>query len=263
METTSRAVTAGAPAREALPGGPDEPERAPGERRPLDGYLQAAFPWYGLDGTFTGRRWLLQVGTAADGTVEHGATGHGAEPMLRSGRPARPGRTPKPDRFDKAGTLSDGQRFAVVVTVAGRPVRRSADGTGVLEATSVSSAAWLAGAGLLACTWPARMERALRQNWLDQQTALAWELADHLDEAPWSTLSLPVDGVSADFRYRESEYGWVLAGSAPHACGHGGDGASCGAGGCTGGVHIGAYGRGMSAYGMGFAVIEDIASYAD
>ncbi|WP_171170814.1 hypothetical protein [Streptomyces sp. I05A-00742] len=254
METTSRAVTAGTSAGEAVSGDRGGPAETPGDRRPLDGYLQASFPWYGLDEAFTGRRWLMQVGTAADGTVEHGSTGHGAEPTL-----GRPGQPAKPDRFDKAGTLSAGHRFSVVVTVASRPVRRSADGTGVLEATSVSSAAWLAGAGLLSYTWPVRMERALRQNWLDQQTALAWELADHLDEAPWTTLSLPVDGVSADFRYRESEYGWVLAGSAPHACG---DSGSCGAGGCPGGVHIGAYGRGMSAYGMGFSAIGDIAAYA-
>jgi hypothetical protein len=28
------------------------------------------------------------------------------------------------------------------------------------------------------------------------------------------------------------------------------------------GVHVGAYGRGMSAYGLGFAMIKDIAAYA-
>lgn len=27
------------------------------------------------------------------------------------------------------------------------------------------------------------------------------------------------------------------------------------------GVHIGAYGRGMSAYGLGFSAVEDLASY--
>ncbi|GAA0391111.1 hypothetical protein [Streptomyces luteireticuli] len=232
METTSRAGAAGAPAGEDTGAEGSAPPGGSGVRRPVDGYLQAAFPWYGLDDAFTGRRWLMQVGTAADGTVEHGSTGHGTEPNLHSGRP------------DRVAPLSAAQRFSVVVTVASRPVRRSADGTGVLEATSVSSAAWLAGAGLLSYTWPDRMERALRQHWLDQQTALAWELADHLDEAPWSTLSLPVDGVSTDFRYRESEYGWVLAGSAQ-----------------GGAVHIGAYGRGMSAYGMGFSAVEDIAAY--
>ncbi|WP_435853555.1 hypothetical protein [Streptomyces sparsogenes] len=228
METTSRLGTEGAAGGSGAPGG-DAGAAAQGipagARRKVDGYLMAAFPWYGLDEAFTGRRWLMQVGAAADGTVEHGSTGHGDEPSLR------------------AEIEPDQQRFAVVVTVASRPVRDSADGTGVLEATSVSSAAWLAGSGLLSSTWPTRMERALRQDWLDQQTAIAWELADDLGGPSWSQLSLPVDGVPTDFHYRESEYGWVLAGSARE------------------GVHIGAYGRGMSAYGLGFAVVKDITAY--
>ncbi|MCC3778005.1 hypothetical protein [Streptomyces sp. UNOB3_S3] len=228
METTNRVGARGAGEAGASAVGMPDGQGGPGNRRSVDGYLLASFPWYGLDEAYTGPRWLMQVGAAADGTVEHGSTGHGVEPQLRMGRVEHDTAT---------------QRFAVVVTVASRPVRRSADGTGVLEATSVSSAAWLAGSGLLACTWPSQMERALRQDWLDQQTALAWELADHLEDQAWSTLSLPVDGVPTDFRYRESEYGWVLAGSAE-------------------GVHIGAYGRGMSAYGMGFAVIPDITVYA-
>ncbi|MBB4891472.1 hypothetical protein FHS39_000472 [Streptomyces olivoverticillatus] len=228
METTSRAGSQGVGSSDGSAVEAGVPQGGLGARRSVDGYLLASFPWYGLDEAYTGRRWLMQVGAAADGTVEHGSTGHGVEPQLRMGRVVHDTAT---------------QRFAVVVTVAALPVRRSADGTGVLEATSVSSAAWLAGSGLLACTWPFQMERALRQDWLDQQTALAWELADRLDEEPWSTLSLPVGGVPTDFRYRESEYGWVLAGSA------------------EGGVHVGAYGRGMSAYGMGFSVIKDITSY--
>jgi hypothetical protein len=204
METTSRR-------------GPD--------RASLDGYLRADFPWYGLDEAFTGARWLTQVGLAPDGGVAHGSTGHGDVPSIRN------------------DSAPEDQRFAVVVTVPGRPVRNSADGTGVLEATSVSTAAWLAGSGLLSATWPTEMDRALRQDWLDQQTALAWELADDVSGAGWSTLSLPVDGVPTDFHYRESEYGWVLAGSAHQD------------------LHIGAYGRGMSAYGLGFSVVKDIASY--
>jgi hypothetical protein len=52
-----------------------------------------------------------------------------------------------------------------------------------------------------------------------------------------------VDGVPTPFHYRESEYGWVLAGSAR-------------------GVHLGAYGRGMSAYGLGLAAVVDITAYA-
>ena len=195
--------------------------------RKVDGYLLAAFPWYGLDEAFTGPRWLMRVGAAADGTVEHGATGHGEEPTIKVEPP-------------------QDERFAVVVTVASRPVRRSGDGTGVLEATSVSTAAWLAGSGLLAQTWPTQMDRSLRQDWLDQQTMLAWELADDLGGGSWSELMLPVDGVPTSFAYRESEYGWVLAGSANEG---------------PEGVHIGAYGRGMSAYGLGFSVIKDITAY--
>ncbi|UNO40067.1 hypothetical protein [Streptomyces sp. MST-110588] len=215
METASRAGGRTAPA---------------GTGRKVDGYLMAAFPWYGLDEAFTGNRWLMQVGAAADGTVEHGATGHGERPTI------------------KAEAACDDERFTVVVTVASRPLRRSGDGTGVLEATSVSTAAWLAGSGLLARTWPAQMDRALRQDWLDQQTMIAWELADDLGGEGWSELTLPVDGVPTPFRYRESEYGWVLAGSAD-------EGAQS--------VHIGAYGRGMSAYGLGFSVIKDITAYED
>ncbi|HEX5565690.1 MAG TPA: hypothetical protein VFY14_01905 [Streptomyces sp.] len=212
METTDRVGPQDAPAS--------------GADQVMDGYLMAGFPWYGLDEAFTGPRWLMRVGSASDGTVEHGSTGHGDEPSFRS------------------ETSPDNQRFTVVVTVASRPVRSSPDGTGVLEATSVSSAAWLAGSGLLSCTWPARMERGLRQYWLDQQTAIAWELAYDVGGTTWSTLSLPVDGRPTDFRYRESEYGWVLAGAAQES------------------VHIGAYGRGMSAYGLGFSVIKDITTYS-
>lgn len=195
------------------------------EERRVDGYLLAAFPWYGLDETFSGPRWLMQVGTSADGTVEHGSLGHGDEPTR--------------NLEDSAA-----RRFAVCTTVSRRPVRDSADGTGTLEATSASSAAWLAGAGLLNCTWPPKMDRALRQDWLEQQTAIAWELADDLGGPAWSGLTLPVDGEPVPFHYRESEYGWVLAGEAR-------------------GVHLGAYGRGMSAYGLGFSVVADISSYRD
>ncbi|WP_443072349.1 hypothetical protein [Streptomyces sp. RPT161] len=225
METTSRAgATAASGERD-----PGVDGRAPEGGRPVDGYLLASFPWYGLDQAFAGPRWLMQVGTSADGTVEHGALGHGDMPTLKSSLPM-------------ADPAPDAQRFAVVVTLAHRPLRRSADGTGVLEATSVNSAAWLAGSGLLSYTWPHRMERSLRQDWLEQQTAIAWELADDLAGSAWSTLTLPVDGVPTPFHYRESEYGWVLAGSASTA-------------------HIGAYGRGMSAYGLAFAVVPDITAY--
>ncbi|PAZ16562.1 hypothetical protein CLM62_07520 [Streptomyces sp. SA15] len=218
METTSRAV-AQAPAAE-------DGQQVPSARRTVDGYLLAPFPWYGLDEAFTGPRWLMQVGTAADGAVEHGSIGHGDEPSVRN------------------EATEDKEKFAVVVTVAANPSRRSADGTGLLEATSVSSAAWLAGVGLLTFTWPGQMDHSLRDDWLEQQTETAWALADDLDGSDWSTLSLPVDGVPRPFHYRESEFGWVLAGSTQE------------------GVHVGAYGRGMSAYGLGFAMIKDIAAYA-
>ncbi|MET9729881.1 hypothetical protein ABZZ79_04175 [Streptomyces sp. NPDC006458] len=217
METTSQAV-AQAPAAE---GG----QQVPSARRTVDGYLRAPFPWYGLDEAFTGPRWLMQVGTAADGAVEHGSIGHGEEPSVRA-------------------DSEDREKFAVVVTVAASPSRHSADGTGLLEATSVSSAAWLAGVGLLSFTWPGQMDHSLRDDWLEQQTETAWALADDLAGSEWSTLSLPVDGVPTPFHYRESEFGWVLAGSTQE------------------GVHVGAYGRGMSAYGLGFAMIKDISAYA-
>ncbi|MCB5180826.1 hypothetical protein [Streptomyces antimicrobicus] len=203
---------------------PAEPRAVPAARRTVEGYLRADFPWYGLDEAFTGPRWLMQVGTAADGTVEHGSVGHGDEPTIRS-----------------EATGAERERFAVVITVASNPLRRSSDGTGVLEATSVSSAAWLAGSGLLAYTWPGQMDHSLRSDWLEQQTETAWELADDLDGSDWSTLSLPVDGKPTTFHYRESEFGWVLAGSTEE------------------GVHLGAYGRGLSAYGLAFCAIDDIA----
>jgi hypothetical protein len=205
----------------------------PAARRTVDDYLRAPFPWYGLDEAFTGPRRLMQVGVAADGAVQHGSIGHGEEPSIR------------PD-----AASAEKERFAVVITLPASPVRRSGDGTGVLDATTASSAAWLAGSGLLSSTWPAQLDHALRDDWLDQQTETAFALADDLNGDDWSVLSLPVDGVPTPFHYRESEFGWVLAGST--LAGSAGDG----------GVHLGAYGRGMSAYGLGFSVIDDIASYA-
>ncbi|MEU2563727.1 hypothetical protein ABZ626_31015 [Streptomyces longispororuber] len=223
METTSRVGVQASAADGAAS------QAVPSARRTVDGYLLAPFPWYGLDEAFTGPRWLMQVGTAADGAVAHGSIGHGDEPSVR---------------VEGGYGNGDRERFAVVVTVAANPVRRSADGTGLLEATSVSSAAWLAGVGLLSFTWPGQMDHSLRDDWLDQQTETAWVLADDLHGPDWSTLSLPVDGEPASFHYRESEYGWVLAGSTKE------------------GVHLGAYGRGMSAYGLAFSVVKDIAAYA-
>ncbi|WWR49738.1 hypothetical protein V1460_06985 [Streptomyces sp. SCSIO 30461] len=201
-------------------------EEVPAARRTVDGYLRAPFPWYGLDEAFSGPRWLMQVGAAADGTVQHGSVGHGDEPTIKSD-----------------ATTAEKERFAVVVSVAASPVRRTGDGTGVLDATTVSSAAWLAGSGLLAYTWPGQLDHGLRDDWLRQQTETAFELADDLAGPAWSELSLPVDGVPMPFHYRESEFGWVLAGSSEN------------------GVHIGAYGRGMSAYGLGFSMVRDLGTY--
>lgn len=217
MDTSSRA--AGAATADACP-----PSQAPVARTTaLAGFLDADFPWYGLDAAWTGPRWLMQVGASAQGTVDYGSIGHG-------------------DQQTRHYEATDSRRFVVVVTVARRPGRRSPDGTGTLDATSASAAAWLAGSGLLSSTWPGQMDRTLRQDWLDQQTNLAWDLADDLGSPPWSALTLPVDDVPTALRYRESEYGWVLAGDAP-------------------GVHLGAYGRGISAYGLGFAAVTDIESY--
>ncbi|MFI6285286.1 hypothetical protein ACIBCM_11095 [Streptomyces sp. NPDC051018] len=225
METTSRTA-----AQSTVEGSPapaqQHPQGQTAPRSPADGYARAPFPWYGLDEAFTGPRWLMQVGSAADGIVQHGSLGHGDEPSIRS-----------------EAMTGEKERFAAVITVAASPVRRSGDGTGVLDATTVSSAAWLAGSGLLAHTWPPQLDHSLRDDWLDQQTEAAFELADDLHGESWSALSLPVDGVPTPFHYRESEYGWVLAGST------------------HGGVHIGAYGRGMSAYGLGFAVVRDLDPY--
>ncbi|WP_354642201.1 hypothetical protein [Kitasatospora camelliae] len=223
MDATSSAVGAGAgTATTPVVGAQAKPVD------PLAPYLAADFPWYGLDEGWTGRRWLGQVGAGHSrigepAAVDYGSLGHGDEPA-------------------KQAEVRDVRRFAVVVTVARRPGRRSADNTGTLEATSASSAAWLAGSGLLAATWPGQLDRTLRQDWLDQQTALAWDLADDLEGPAWSSLTLPVNGVPQPFRYRESEYGWVLAGEAP-------------------GVLLGAYGRGVSAYGVGFTAVPDLAGY--
>jgi hypothetical protein len=235
METTSRAEEQGAPDAPEPSAAHDAAAQDGAVRGATlrdtyaqelcDAFSEAGLPWYGLDAAFTGPRRLMQIGAAADGAVQHGSVGHGSEPSTR------------PEALEDPG-----QRFAVVITVAASPARRSGDGTGQLEATTASSAAWLAGSGLLACTWPAKLDHALRDDWLSQQTETAFELADDLDSPEWSALSLPVDGEPTRFRYRESEYGWVLAGS-------------------TGGVHLGAYGRGMSAYGLGFSRIEDMAAY--
>ncbi|WP_329455802.1 hypothetical protein [Streptomyces sp. NBC_01497] len=234
METTSQAAT------DEVSEKGEKPERrgTVEPSRPVDGYLKATFPWYGLDAAYTGPRHLMQAVAAADGTVQHGAVRHGSEPTIRPESMSVPSAASE----GGDGDGEDPRRFVVVITVAANPARHSGDGTGELDATTASSAAWLAGSGLLSCTWPGQLDHALRDDWLSQQTETAFDLADDLESPEWSALALPVDGVATAFRYRESEYGWVLAGSAD-------------------GVHLGAYGRGMSAYGLGFARIEDLRTY--
>lgn len=227
MDATSSGATGTVAAQEASAEVPGRRKAVTGD--PLAPYLAADFPWYGLDDGWTGRRWLLQAGVGGSRpadrpeAVDYGSVGHG-------------------EKLPPMHEVREAGRFAVVVTVARRPGRRSADGTGVLEATSAASAAWLAGSGLLATARPGQLDRAHRQSWLDQQTALAWDLADDLSGPGWSALTLPVNGLPQPFRYRESAYGWVLAGEAP-------------------GVLLGAYGRGVSAYGVGFATIPDLTGY--
>src|SRR6266536_1600541 len=78
-------------------------------RADVGDYLTASFPWYGLERAFTGPRWLMQLGMSADGSVEHGSLGHGDVPTLKASLPM-------------ADLAADIQRFAVVVTLAHRPV---------------------------------------------------------------------------------------------------------------------------------------------
>ncbi|AXU16486.1 hypothetical protein CRV15_08445 [Streptomyces clavuligerus] len=231
METTSPTAEQDSPGDAEAPA-PGSGATALPPRPALDVYTRASFAWYGLDEAFTGPRWLMRAVTTADGVVRHGSTGHGDEPSIRSAaRPAE--ETAK-------------ERFTVVVTVAAGPDLRSGDGTGVLDATTVSSAAWLAGSGLLAHTWPPQLDHSLRDDWLEQQTETAFTLAHDLEGPEWSTLSLPVDGRASVFRFRESEFGWIIAGPGDQD----GDG-----------TFIGAYGRGMSPYGLGFARLPDLTPY--
>jgi hypothetical protein len=189
-----------------------------------DRYADADFPVYGLDGAWSGRRWLGTVCIGPDGVIEYVSLGHGDEPNRRPDDPSP-------------------RRFVTVVTVPQRPERKSEDGA-ILEATSRTGAASIAGVGLLADSWPWQVNRDLRSDWLRQQTEIAWELADNLDGPEWALMPSPVDGVPADLRFRESEYGWVLAGEGP-------------------GVFLGVYGRGISPYELGFVQVDSLVSYDD
>ena len=194
------------------------------ERELRDRYRDADFPLYGLDGAWSGRRWLGTVCAGPDGVIEYVSLGHGDEPNRRPDDP-RP------------------RQFVTVVTVPVRPQRRTDDG-GVIEATSCAGAASIAGVGLLSDSWPWQIDRELRADWMRQQTEIAWELADHLDSEDWSPLALPIDGRSVQMRYRESEYGWVLAGTGE-------------------GVFLGAYGRGIAASALGFGRVDSLLTYDD
>lgn len=186
----------------------------------------ADLPWHGLDDSWQGARTLGSLTTGADGLVEYGVLVHGDMPSKR------------PDEASP-------RRFATVITMAKLPRRALGDPRrplGYVEPTTVQTVAGVAGIGLLSDDWPWRLDRTLRQDWLHQQTELAYRIAERLDAEPWRSLALPVDGDSVVFRYRESEYGWVLAGDARHC-------------------FLGAYGRGLSAYGLAFTRLADLSAY--
>ncbi|GAA1986048.1 hypothetical protein [Catenulispora subtropica] len=175
-----------------------------------------AVPWYGLDEAWGGDRWLGSIMLGQNGVAEYGTLGHGDFPARR------------PDDVSP-------RRFCGVVTMARLP-RRPGGGQTVLEPTTLSTLAAVAGLGLLSDDWPWAVDKALRGDWLHQQTELTYDVAENLDDAPWRAVQLPVDGTSTRFRYRESEYGWVLAAELRECW-------------------LGAYGRGVTAYGLGFAQV--------
>jgi hypothetical protein len=175
-----------------------------------------AVPWYGLDDAWGGARWLGSIMLGPDGTAEYGTLGHGDLPARR------------PDDVSP-------RRFCGVVTMARLP-RRPGGAQTILEPTTLSTLAAVAGLGLLSDDWPWAVDKALRGDWLHQQTELAYEVAENLDDPPWRAVQLPVDGKPTRFRYRESEYGWVLAAELRECW-------------------LGAYGRGVTAYGLGFAQV--------
>jgi hypothetical protein len=185
-------------------------------------YVAAALPWYGLDAGWQGPRALGTLSTGPDGLVEFGTLRHGD-----------PGAT-RPD----ART----QRRAVTVLTMARLGRRplyKADGTsaGSVEAMTVNAAAALAGVGLVEDNWPWELGASVRQHWLDQQRELAYVLSESLGTDPWQELTVPVGEQQLAFHYRESTYGWVMAGAR----------ADC---------FIAAYGRGVSAYSLAFVRVD-------
>jgi hypothetical protein len=185
-------------------------------------FRAAQLPWYGLDPGWRGPRRLGSLCADPDGTVQYGTLLHGD---AASGRPG-----------------GDPQRRAVtVVTMAPLPRRPALrpDGTarGFVEATSVATAAAVAGIGLVEEQWPWHLDVAVRQSWMDQQRELAGQVADRLGDLPWRLLTLTVDLLPQVFHYRESEYGWVLATATRHCL-------------------LAAYGRGVSAYSLAFKRVD-------
>lgn len=196
--------------------------RVPAPADALDGFLRAGLPWYGLDAGWQGPRGLGAVSTGPDGVVEFGTLRHGDPPATR------------PD--------ARAQRRCVTVLTMARLERRQlarSDGqpAGFVEAMTVNAAAALAGVGLVEDNWPWELPPSVRQQWLDQQRDLAYVVSDVLTGEPWRPLALPVGREQRSFHYRESPYGWVLAGSLPDC-------------------FLAAYGRGVSAYSLAFVRVD-------
>ena len=185
-------------------------------------FLAAQLPWYGLDAGWRGERRLGSLCADVDGTVQYGSLLHGDAPA------GRPGGDPQ-------------RRAVTVVTMAPLPRRPALrpDGTarGFVEASTVASAAAVAGIGLVEEQWPWHLDVAVRQHWMDQQRELAAQVADRLGDLPWRLLTLSVDLLPQVFHYRESEYGWVLATATQHC-------------------FLAAYGRGVSAYSLAFTRVS-------
>lgn len=214
------------PGHAALPGRPvahTEHHRAvhhPEDQ--LERFSTAGLPWYGLDAGWQGPRALGLISTGPDGLVEFGT--------LRHGDPA----AGRPD--------SDAQRRAVTALTMARLGRRpltKPDGSpaGLVEAMSVGTAAALAGVGLVEDNWPWELDPSVRQHWLEQQREIAYTLSETLGAEAWQTLTLPVGDQQQVFHYRESTYGWVMAGARPDC-------------------FLAAYGRGVSAYSLAFVRVD-------
>lgn len=191
-------------------------------------FRAAQLPWYGLDAGWRGERRLGALCIDIDGTVQYGTLLHGDAP---TGRPG-----------------GDPQRRAVTVVtmapLARRPsLRPDGSARGFVEASTVASAAAVAGIGLVEDQWPWHLEVSVRERWMDQQRDLAAQVAERLGDLPWRLLTLTVDLLPQVFHYRESEYGWVLATATQHC-------------------FLAAYGRGVSAYSLAFtqASLDDYAA---